>query len=263
MGEKAFFAALCVNIVLNLLLPMYRLFFLLLLMAFAACHTAPVPRPADVKYDSVYIPLFAMDTVLVGDVPYPKEEFRKLSVQFRDLMQGFAFDPDEAYLRCVARYANDTGFVSWGSEVGQDAYCQVYAWLLKQKQDADSLKPVRENLLEIYQAINAIHHALASGGTYYMHMVPRIEAYVEYDLYLLRMRYVQAPAEPGATQKQLFIKSLYAEIKDGVRLNTDLTAEQRTELLGKVWPLVGDLDNRLHNRFYLSMARKFKYSRYR
>lgn len=157
--------------------------------------------------------------------------------------------------------------ISFNSELGQDEYYILYAYILKKENGDKKYQPERKNLIELYRNINGIFEGLANGGTYFGHQHRRIVGYAEYSVYL----YSQIDSLNDyftkkydiTKQKQLYISSLLQLINDEESFDFNTIdkkgkAERKKEFLEKV----NNIKKLISNYFYLKKAQEFQYSYY-
>ena len=199
-----------------------------------------------------------------------KNELNKIEKLFPLFKSEFISNPNEAYSASGQwkDYINQNGKVehySFGSEAGQDKFCLIYAYFLKQKNGEKKYKKERQNLIELYKAINGLYGGLNYGGTFYGHQHKRLNAFAEYSVYLLKNNgeYYNKKYD-FRNQKKLYLKSLIQYVTDeesqNVYYQMDLVenkpkASERTKELEKKIDILQKL---ITNYFYLNQVQEFE-----
>lgn len=125
-----------------------------------------------------------LDTVYISKEPlvelyYLKEEYNEIVMERDEFFSDDFKDPDLTYVNYL-KTNNDERFVS---QFGADAYYQCYTYFLKKKYNSEVYKAKRNKLVELYHSINKAYSIMAKGGSSFAHNIPRIYAYVEWDIY--------------------------------------------------------------------------------
>lgn len=207
----------------------------------------------------LYIDLENNDTV-----SFPKEIIRQTMMDYPELYLAIPQHPDLAY--AISRYKENYDKdirCNWTSEVGQDNYYILYAYLLKHRNGLEKYKKMRDTLIQIYREINGINADLAEGGTYYAHQYRRIQGFAEYSIYRYKSNIDWFTKKyPISSQKSIFIKALkkYIEEEETNLYNTDKSS--RIERKAESDAHVTKIDSLITNYFYLKMAQEFQYSNY-
>ena len=202
------------------------------------------------------------DTLLIatdsGDtLKYSKDDFNKIVENHSELFNDYPQrDPDELY-NCLG----DKGV--FNSEVGQDDYYILYAYLLKQKNGIANYVVRRKQLIDIYSNINSLFGHFEYGGTYFGHQHSRIYGYAEYSVYL----YSQSKDDIAKTyditkQKELYIKSLRQLIEDEIKIDQNTFGKEKIDRTKELNKIVDDLDKLITDNFYLRRAQEFHYGHY-
>lgn len=148
-----------------------------------------------------------LDTVYISkdplvDLYYLKDEYNEIIVERDEFFSDVFKDPDltyESYLKAN----NDNRF---SSQFGADTYYQCYAYFLKKKYNSEAYSNKRSKLVELYQSINKAYALMARGGSGFAHNIPRIYAYVEWDIY---NHYVLNDLDENSATNFLAEKELY------------------------------------------------------
>ena len=200
------------------------------------------------------------DSIHISDqretVTYNKEAFNQLVDEHPEFFKDFPEDPDLLY------YSVGDGR-QFGSELGQDEYYVLYAYFLKQKNNAEQYAECRNKITGIYNNINSLFQYFQHGGTYFTHQTARIAAYTEFTVY----QYAERKDGFGKTykisaQKDLYIRSLRQLIADESSIDFETTKEEkpaRTKALNKI---VDNIDKLITDNFYLQKAQAFHYDHY-
>lgn len=231
-----------------------------------------LPEPTQ-THSKIYNSLFEKDSVVirVGDYDYNrivlhKNDLRLLEKQYPSFFEDYVYDPDQAYCSRKRIDNEDSTYSNFGSEAGQDSYFILYGYFLKIKNGDTKFRKQREKLSNIYETLNSIDANIENGGTYFGHMSKRILGYAEYGIYLLADEDYNARFKKDydiKNQKAIFIKSMQQYIIDESN-NWDYCAEEfKREKIKKLLKEVDVLDKEIDNYFYLSMASKFEYEKYR
>lgn len=210
------------------------------------------------KDNSKYYTL--QDTVVIdseiGEVlKYSKEEFKNIIDNHPEFFKDIPPEPTAAY------YCNPVPF---GSEQGNDAYCQLYAYFLKQRNGAAQNAVQREHLIKLYSNINDLFGRLAYGGTYFGHQSIRLLATAEYDIY----QYSVAKEEGIAKgydikrQKLLYLQTLRQLIDDEVANDPETRGKQKHQRQNELNEIVDEIDSLIMNMYYLRKVQQFHYSNY-
>jgi hypothetical protein len=199
-----------------------------------------------------------------------KNELNKIEKLFPILKSEFISNPNEAYSASGEwkDYVNQNGekeHYSFGSEAGQDKFCLIYAYYLKQKNGEQKFKTERQNLIKLYKAINELYGELNYGGTFYGHQHKRLNAFAEYSIYLLKNNgeYYHKKYD-FRNQKKLYLKSIIQYVSDEESQNVynqiDLV-ENKPKALERAKELEKKIDilqKLITNYFYLNQVQEFE-----
>jgi len=178
--------------------------------------------------------------------------------KYPELTTDLIESPDLTYAKAQHEFTEEINF---NSELGQDEYYWLYAYLLKQKYNSRKFAAERKNLINIYRDINEIYRLLANGGTYFGHQYRRIVAYAEFDIYLLSEDCHNKHYDISR-QKKLYIRSLRQLIIDELNDNQELSNDERQKEKSSLMKTVNKIDRLISNYFYLDRARSFQYDHY-
>jgi hypothetical protein len=125
-----------------------------------------------------------LDTVYISKDPlvelyYLKDKYNEIVMERDEFFSDDFKDPDLTYKNYL-KANTDNRFVS---QFGADAYYQCYAYFLKKKYNSKAYDSLRSKLIELYKSINKAYSIMAKGGSSFAHNIPRIYAYVEWDIY--------------------------------------------------------------------------------
>lgn len=125
-----------------------------------------------------------LDTVYISKGPlvelyYFKDEYNEIVMDRDEFFSDDFIDPDLTYDNYL-KTNNGERFVS---QFGADAYYQCYAYFLKKKYNSKAYNTERSKLVELYHSINKAYSIMAKGGSSFAHNIPRVYAYVEWDIY--------------------------------------------------------------------------------
>ena len=199
-----------------------------------------------------------------------KNELNKIEKLFPIFTSEFISNPNEAYSASGEwkDYINQNGkkeHYSFGSEAGQDKFCLIYTYFLKQKNGDRKFITERQNLIELYKAINGLYEGLNYGGTFYGHQHKRLNAFAEYSIYLLKNNgeYYDKKYD-FRNQKKLYLKSLIQYVTDEESQNVynqiDLV-ENKPKALERAKELEKKIDilqKLITNYFYLNQVQEFE-----
>ena len=199
-----------------------------------------------------------------------KNEMNKIEQLFPLFKSKYYVNPNEAYSSSGIwkDYINQDGkkeHFSFGSEAGQDNFCLVYSYYLKQKNGERKYKAQRNKLIELYRAINGLYEGLNYGGTFYGHQHKRLNAFAEYSIYLLSINGENYNKKYDfKNQKNLYIKLITQYVSDeeskNVYYQMDLV-ENKPKALKRAKELKGKIDilqKLITNYFYLSQVEDFE-----
>jgi len=203
-----------------------------------------------------------------------KNEMNKIEALFPVFKADFPSNPNESYAgNSWKKYINQDGkedSFTFGSEAGQDYFCLVYTYYLKQKNGNEKFKKERETLIELYRAVNGLYQGLNYGGTYFGHQHKRLNADAEYSIYQLVIgkEYYEKKYD-FKKQKKLYIQSLIQYVADEESQNS-YNEEDRIEGNGKNTRRAKELQKRIDilqklitNYFYLNQVQNFEITYYK
>lgn len=148
------------------------------------------------------------------------------------------------------------------SEAGQDTYCLLYAYFIKQRNTGAEKSEQRKILTHIYLNINSIFSYLSYGGTYFGHQESRLPAEAEYSIYVTSDQDNFTDQYDISKQKTLYIQSLKQRIEDEVKVDKSLTDQEKIERIKKINELVDKINHSIVNTFYLRCAQYFQFKYY-
>jgi hypothetical protein len=217
------------------------------------------PNKYHTNKDTVYIPTEN------GDIVYSRDEWNCIIDSFPELYSDNIVPPDTTYAnsRLWVKWIDSLGneqHVTFGCEVCRDAYYGLYAWFLKNKNGIAKHAARRKKLIEIYTSINRLFSILNSGGTYYGHQIPRIEGYVEYDIYrFIHKKALFADPSDFRQQKAQFISTLQQNFaKDDPSIKDEY---QRKRIL-EMRELIHAISKDITDYYFLETARLFRKDNY-
>jgi len=185
-----------------------------------------------------------------------------------ELIDEYFHAPEIEYakIRLSAEELEKNGGVdySFNSEVGQDDYYSLYAFLLRLSNGDKPFVTQRAKLIKLYGDINAIFEKLMGGGTYFGHQETRILGDAEYavSLYPKNKDDYYVKTYNIAAQKQLYIKALQQRIDDEIAANNDIPEKDKPATKVNLYKTVSDIDGLITEYFYLKMAQQFQYTKY-
>jgi hypothetical protein len=218
--------------------------------------SAPTTKKAD---NSKYYT--TKDTLLIatenGDtLKFGKGEFNHIVDNHPELFSEYPQEPDQSYY-CNADKRD------FESEVGQDTYYVLYAYLLKQKNGVDNNKVMRKKLIDIYTNINSLFQRFQYGGTYFGHQYSRILGYAEYSIYLYSQSKANIEKIYDITkQKEFYIKSLRQLIDDESKIDNESLGNDKLARSKELNKIVDDLNKLITDNFYLRRTQEFHYGHY-
>jgi len=193
----------------------------------------------------------------IGDtLQYTKADFNSIVDKHPEFFQSYPQNPDQAYY-------NSNSKEEFGSEVGQDAYYELYAYFLMQKNGVEKYAYQRKKLIDIYSNINSLFEHFQYGGTYFGHQSSRILGYAEYSIYLLPKKKEDIKKTYDITkQKAFYIKSLRQLIDDESKIDFNTLGNDKIERTKELNKLVDNLNSLITDNFYLRRAQEFQYKHY-
>lgn len=245
------------------------LYILIFVLGLLSCSNQPgqADKAAAVEPDTTVMNIdnsahyAPMDTVLIateiGDtLRYSKTEFNNIVDKHPEFFEEFPRNPDLLY-----HSGNDRE--EFGSEIGQDDYYIVYAYFLKQRNEASAFARERKKLIDIFTHINSLFGHFEYGGTYFGHQQKRILGYAEYSVYLLpKTKSEISKTYDIAKQKELYIRSLRQLIADEAKIDFNTLGKEKTERTQELNRIVDELDKLITDIFYLRRAQEFQYGQY-
>jgi hypothetical protein len=205
---------------------------------------------------------------------FSRDELNKIEILFPILKTEFPSSPEESYAGNSWRsYINQDGkeeTITFGSEAGEDQFCLLYAYYLKQKNGEKKFESERKNLIKLYRTINEFYGDLNYGGTFFGHQYKRLCGYAEYSIYLLsvnRERYDKK--YDFKKQKTLFIESLIQYLNDEESKNVynfeDLVSNKAkaNSRRKQFQEQINVLEKLITNYFYLNQIQKFEATYYK
>ncbi len=191
-----------------------------------------------------------LDTVYISKDPlvnlyYLKDEYNEIVMQRDEFFSNVFVDPDMTYQNYL-NTNNDNRFIS---EFGADAYYQWYAYFLNKKYNSEAYSNKRSKLVELYQSINKAYAFMARGGSGFAHNIPRIYAYVEWDIY---NHYVLNDLDENSATNFLAEKELYI-VSNNKILKLDKFRNNETIKL-----LFDSIHQKIENQFELKYVMQFQ-----
>lgn len=152
------------------------------------------------QLDTVYI---SKDSLV--ELYYLKDEYNEIVMERDEFFSDEFKDLDLTYENYL-KANTDNKFTS---QFGADAYYQCYAYFLKKKYNSEAYKAERNKLVELYRSVNRAYSIMAKGGSSFAHNIPRIYAYVEWDIYnhFVLKNTVENSTSDFQTEKNLYIDS--------------------------------------------------------
>jgi len=210
----------------------------------------------------------SLDTVYISDYPgielYAlKDEYNKVVNKRDEFFTDVFINPDSTY-SIFLKTRKDSMFES---EFGADAYYLWYAYFLKRKYKEITFKDQRFKLIELYNTLNEVYSIMDQGGSVYAHNIPRIQAYVEWDIYNTYI--INKPIENISNNEFLKVKELFIKQNNEV-IDSVFSSEKwmqrpyhtRKAIKKEVKNLFDKIDDAIVNSFYLNKVSDFqkKYS---
>lgn len=210
------------------------------------------------------------DTVLLinplnDTLYYSRQALDTIARHFPVLTQAYPDPPEIAYARSgyykdIPGQDESVTRISFGSEIGHDEFCLLYAHFLR-KQYSDKTYPhARKQLTEIFLTLNTIFGTLSYGGTYFGHQTSRLAADAEYGSYRLNKYPIDLlPTYNSEKQKKLYLDLLRQEIADELAVDKETTgAEKRREREKTLYGYVEQLDKLITDGFLLREAQRYQ-----
>ncbi len=198
-----------------------------------------------------------------------KNELNKIELLFPLFKSDFFSNPNEAYASCESQqYVYQDGKkdnFTFSSEAGEDSFCLIYTYYLKQKNGVNKFKTERKKLIELYRAINGLYEGLNYGGTFYGHQHKRLNAFAEYSIYFLasNKEYFEKKYD-FRKQKELYLKLLRQYVSDeeskNIEYQIDLVGNKprAIERQRKLREKINILEKLITNYFYLNQLQDFE-----
>lgn len=225
----------------------------------------------DPKLESEKVVIYAEE---YDSLLFSKNELNKIEKLFPVLKAEFPSDPKEACsIKLWENYIDQNGneeSITFSSEVGEDDFCLLYAYYLKQKNGVEKFKRERETLTQLYRAINGLYGSLNYGGTYFGHQYKRLNASVEYSIYqLVTGKDYYEKVYDFHKQKELYIKAITQYVADeesqNVYYQEDLHSNRKKadERVRSLQERIKVLDKLITNYFYLNQVQNFEITYYK
>lgn len=213
--------------------------------------------------ESLQSPIAQQDSVYISETPgvqlrVHKDQYNAIVAARAEFFSAVPVDPDSTYYSALNSF-NDITFTS---ETGQDTYYLWYTYFLKSRYDFEDFEVERQKLKDLYRSINKIYSIIAVGGTYFSHNIPRIEAYVEWDIY--KYHVIKAQEEVYASN---FNEAKEFFILQNQRLTQNLqtskwwsgkTRSEKEALTHEIEGLFNQVATQIENPFYLYQVVQFQ-----
>jgi hypothetical protein len=228
---------------------MKNLKYIVLLLFVVGCLNKPnTENPELLNYkegrktelDTVYI---TKDSLV--KLYYLKSEYNEIVMQRDEFFSNIFVDPDMTYKNYL-NTNNDNRFIS---EFGADAYYQWYAYFLNKKYNSEAYSNERSKLVELYQSINKAYAIMARGGSGFAHNIPRIYAYVEWDIY---NHYVLNDLDENSATNFLAEKELFIVSNNKILKLDKFRNNEAIKLL------FDSIHKKIENEFYLKHVIQFQ-----
>jgi len=210
----------------------------------------------------------------IDSVLFSKNELNKIEILFPVFKAKYPSSPNESYAgKSWETYINQDEkeeTITFGSEVGRDSFCLLYAYFLRQKNGEQKYKLERKKLTQLYHAVNGLHQALDYGGTYFGHQYERLNADVEYSIYQLPLgkEYYEKKYD-FQKQKKLYIQTLLQYVADEESQNgyyqEDLRSNKKraNERTKQLQEKIDILQKLITDYFYLNQVQNFEMTYYK
>lgn len=204
------------------------------------------------------------DSVCISNYPstrlfVSKEEYNEITSQRKEFFLDKFIDPDSTYFSYL-KNGNNTRFES---EFGKDTYFLWYTYFIKMKYNASKYQKERQELIELYVEINNLNANLNRGGSFFAHNIPRIQAYVEWEIYKNHMLQINCTKDfkiKFSKQKSDFIAT-YIKLIDSVFLSDFWLNEEKNYRLSKkkeVITLFKSIENKVNNSRKICLVSNFQ-----
>lgn len=241
-----------------------KIYLIVLLLAIIGCKEK-ISTKNDLKIEkSKAYRITSLDTVYICNYPkielyVLKEDYNKIVIKRDEFFNNEFSNPDSYYTNYL-KSENDKNFEG---EFGADAYYQWYTYFLKKKYNPSIYKKEREDLLAIHNEINNLNALLKGGGSYFSHNIPRIHAYVEWNIYkknILKNDIAEEPENEFLKKKSRFISSLKKNLNDTFQKEIWLaeTSYYRTLKKREAIILINFLESKINTAFKLHTASEFQ-----
>lgn len=188
-----------------------------------------------------------------------KDDYNKIVSERIEFFSNEVLNPDSTYHFYLIN-ENDSRFIS---QFGADDYYLWYTYFLKKKYPSSSYENDRKRLIDLYYTINKIVSNLAGGGTFFAHNIPRIHAYVEWDIYnncilntsndSMADSLFHEALEDYKTQNKLLLEKVFSSDRwSQIPQNNQLAEKQSIERI------FDHLYSRIENEFHLKCVLNFQ-----
>jgi hypothetical protein len=236
-------------------------------------HAASAILPVDENKSDSSIPADEEKVLIIAEpgdtLEYSKQEFDALRKAMPGLNKHFVSHPDALYDKNeFFKYTDEKGkaaAISFACESCKDAFYEIYAHFLKQKNGVEKYASRREKLIEILRNINEICRALKGGGTYFGHQYRRIHGYAEYAIYKYsKTNNNDVNSNFKEEQKKLYFKSLKEKINGYFQGHDsgELTKDEKSRLKDDLAGIINNLNKLVTDNFYLENLQEFQRSYY-
>lgn len=202
----------------------------------------------------------SVDISLTPGVQYKmhKDQYKAILAVRTEFFSDAPVDPDSTYYTALDSLED---FV-FASETGQDYYYLWYTYFLKSRYAYQDFEAERLKLRELYGSINKIYSVIAMGGTYFSHSIPRIEAYVEWDIYrhhiLETLGFLNQPDFNEAKERFLRKNQCILDSLNSSKYWTGKTDSEKADLVNELKDMFIQLASKIDNSFYLNQVIHFE-----
>lgn len=259
--------------------------FLMVLICLISCNNKKTETKTEVKIKDEKISVQSLpiiindeklekENVIILDeedntISFTRNELNKIFILFPVFNEKNIKSPEESFLsdKVWKEYINDEGIVdnyTFGSEVGQDDFYLIYAYVHRNK----GFDVERKTLTNLFRAINNMYWKLNYGGTYFGHQHQRLVAEVEYSIYLLSQNKCECSDKGFAKEKANFIKLLQNKIdkaeEENVYNEMDKVENKKkyNDRVKEFRDIIDVIKKQTVNCFYLNQLKKYEAENY-
>ena len=185
---------------------------------------------------------------------YHKVAYYGFESWFKNMAIRKILAPDVAWNKFISLKEYNSIRSDFTSEIGQDAFYQLYAYFLQQI-NQEIYHKERLALFSAYSDFNFLKSYFQYGGTYFGHMRKRIYAYTEYSLYMLDKE-LNAQTNIG-NDKTAFINGLKKLYSDELIDDNDTMENDKPKRLAIMMHIIDHIDTQISTVYLLKETKQF------